>query len=412
MAGPVAHLGGRALRQRAACGLRLGSVGLVLSILALASASARAQIFSSSPPPATLGIGTSIRSAAMAGAGAAVLWGEPDVWANPATLAGLRGVSWVQGHTNLNPSFSNDVVFDSQQLLIGGAGVGVSMMGQPFTGLGRARFDTGPIVINAPFPPTETFEVIETTESFGLGISPLRVLDALRTDREPGHPRLTDVGELAFGYQTERTHLNVEPSLVDGSLEVGESDDWGVSGRLALGHLFWPQAPLRLDVAAAYSDLNLAKEPAGQFLGPPTRFRRSAVALHTASRPPAERASPPASPPWWRPAEAPGFTATLAYDHDLRREVAYGTESNVDRVGLEAEAFQLLALRVGYLSDPAGDIHAVAYGGGVTLPVGPWGRAGYQYASEPLAEGLKPRVRQGFFVWVDPARIWSDTQRR
>ena len=393
------------------CGLRLGSVGLLLSILALASASARAQTFLPSPPPITLGIGTSIRSAAMAGAGAAVLWGEPDVWANPATLAGLRGVSWVQGHTNLNPSFSNDVVFDSQQLLIGGAGVGVSMMGQPFTGLGRARFDTGPVVINAPFP-TEPFELIETTESFGLGISPLRVLDALRTDREPGHARLTDVGELAFGYQTERTHLNLEPSFVDGSFDVGESDDWGLSGRLALGHLFWPQAPLRLDVAAAYSDLNLAKEPAGQFLGPPTRFRRSAVALHTASRPPAERTSPPPSPPWWRPAEAPEFTATLAYDHDLRREVAFGTESNVDRVGLEAEAFQLLALRVGYLSDPAGDIHAVAYGGGVTLPVGPWGRAGYQYASEPLAEGSKPRVRQGFFLWVDPARIWSDTQRR
>ncbi|HXJ67353.1 MAG TPA: hypothetical protein VNM39_00465 [Verrucomicrobiae bacterium] len=136
----------------------------------------------------------------------------------------------------------------------------MSMMGQPFTGLGRARFDTGPIVISAPFPP-EPFEVIETTESFGLGISPLRVLDALRTDREPGHARLTDVGELAFGYQTERTHLHVEPSF-DGSLEVGESDDWGVSGRLALGHLFWPQASLRLDVAAAYSDLNLAKESA------------------------------------------------------------------------------------------------------------------------------------------------------
>jgi hypothetical protein len=47
--------------------------------------------------------------------------------------------------------------------------------------------------------------------------------------------------------------------------------------------------------------------------------------------------------------------------------VAYGTESNVDRVGLEAEAFQLLALRVGYLSDPAGDIHAVAVYGVIGL---------------------------------------------
>lgn len=385
----------------------------ILATLALSFATARAQvIFEPAPPPITLDIETSIRSAAMAGAGAAVFWGEPDVWANPATLAGLRGVSWVQGHTNLSPSFSNDIVFDSQQLLIGGAGVGASLMGQPFTGLGKARFDSGPITLGGTPVDPQTFSLFEETQSFGLAISPLRLLDALRADRDPDHARLTDVGELAFGYQTERTHAGFEPSLSGGTFGEGESDDWGVSGRLALGRLWWPAAPLRLDLAAAYSDLNQVKESGGSFAGPPTRFRRGAVALHAAERPPAERASPPASSPWWWPAGVPRFTATLAYDHDLRTELAFDRESEVDHVGLEAELLQLLALRVGYLSDPERNIRAVAYGGGVTLPVGPWGRAGYQYASEPLAEGLKPRFRQGFFVWVDPARIWSDTQRR
>jgi hypothetical protein len=319
-------------------------------------------------------------------------------------------VSWVQGHTNLNPSFSNDLVFDSQQLLIGGAGVGVSMMGQPLSGIGKARFDTGPITIDGPFG-SETFSLFEKTQSFALGISPLRVLDALRASGGSGHARLTDVGEISAGYQTERTTAGIEPSQSGDTFELGETYDWGLAGRLAIARWWRSDAPFRLDLSAAYADLN-QESKTGSITGPPTRFRRTGFALHGSTLPPAERASPPASPPWWRPAEAPGFAATLAYDHDLRRVVAYGTESNVDRVGLEAEAFQVLALRVGYLSDPAGDIHAVAYGGGVTLPVGPWGRAGYQYASEPLAEWLKPRVRQGFFVWVDPARIWSDTQRR
>jgi hypothetical protein len=397
--------------MRGSCRRSIGAASLVL--LACTGAPARAQIiFESVPPPITLDIATSIRSAAMAGAGAAVLWGEPDVWANPATLAGLRGVSWVQGHTNLNPSFSNHIVFDSQQLLIGGAGIGMSLMGQPFAGLGKARFDSGPITLGGTPVDPLTFSLFEETRSFGLAISPLRLLDALRAEHDPDRVRLTDVGELAVGYQTERTHGGLEPSLLGGTFEEGESDDWGVSGRLALGRMWWPAAPFRLDLAAAYSDLNQVLESGGSFAGTPTRFRRGAVALHAAARPPAERASPPASPPWWRPAEAPGFTATLAYDHDLRTEIAFDREDEVDHVGLEAELLQLLALRVGYVSDRERDIHAVAYGGGVTLPVGPWGRAGYQYASEPLAEGLKPRVRQGFFVWVDPARIWSDTQRR
>jgi hypothetical protein len=396
--------------MRRARGPRLvGAAALVL----LASTGAQAQVFGPSPPPITLDIGTSIRSAAMAGAGAAVLWGEPDVWANAATLAGVRGVSWVQGHTNLNPSSSNDIVFDSQQLLFGGAGVGVSLMGQPFSGLGKARFDSGPITFGPiAGAAAETFSLFEETESFGIGISPLRVLDALRSDRDPGAARLTDVGEVAVGYQTERTHAGIEPSFSGEPFDEGESYDWGVSGRLALGHIWRPAAPLRLDLAAAYSELNNNHESAGSVAGPPTRFRRTAVALHAATRPPAERATPSASSPWWRPAESPEFTATLAYDHDLRRDEAFGTETNIDRVGLEAEVFRLLALRVGYLSDPGGEIHAVAYGGSVTLPVGPWGSTGYQYASEPLAEGLKPRLRQGFFVWIDPTRIWSDAYGR
>ena len=388
-------------------GRRLCSCAAGLALLAGASLPAWAQ-FGPPPPPITLDIEMSIRSAAMGGTGSAVFWGEPDVWANPATLSNLRGVGWVQGHSKLNPSFSDDIVFDTQQLQFGGQGIGVSMMGQPYTGLGHAKFDSGPITISGPNG-LPTFSLFETTESFGLGVSPLRILDALREQSGPGQARLTDVGEVAVGYQTERTKAGGDPG---GTFDAGESYDWGVNGRLALQRVLWPEAAFRLDLAAAYSELNHARESAESFVGPPTRYTRTGFALHGSPRPPAERASPPASRAWWRPADVPEFSATLAYDHDQRRVESFGTESSVDRVGAEVEVFRLLALRVGYVSDERAEIHAFAYGGGVTLPVGRWGSAGYQYASEPLSEGLEPRVRHGFSVWLDPVRIWSDTRRR
>ena len=382
---------------------RVTGYGLLAAFM-MVTAPARAQIIFEDPPSLTLGIGTSIRSAAMAGAGSAMFWGEPDVWANPATLSGLRGVSWLQGHSQLNPSFDDDVVFDTQQVLFGGAGIGVSVMGQPFSGIGNARFESGPITIDTGSG-IETFTLFEQTESFALGISPLRVVDALRASAGSDHARLTDVGEIAVGYQTERTEAGIEGFF---PFDAGRTVDWGVNGRLALGRLLWPEVPLHLDFAAAYSELNRARESGGS----PDGLRRVGFALHGSPRSPAERASPPASLPWWRPASVPEFSATLAYDRDERLDTSGGIESSADRVGLEAEVFRLLALRVGYVSDPVADIHAVAYGGGVTLPVGPWGNVGYQLAYEPLSEDLKPRFRQGWSVWLDPARIWSDAQRR
>jgi hypothetical protein len=35
---------------------------------------------------------------------------------------------------------------------------------------------------------------------------------------------------------------------------------------------------------------------------------------------------------------------------------------------------------------------------------------GYQLASVPFVEGEDRRFRQGWSVWVDPSRIWSDSR--
>jgi len=68
--------------------------------------------------------------------------------------------------------------------------------------------------------------------------------------------------------------------------------------------------------------------------------------------------------------------------------------------------FRLLALRVGYLTAPFADVEGWSYGGGVTLPVGPWGSVGYQFASVPTMDDFDRPLRQGWTVWLDPTRFF------
>ena len=48
----------------------------------------------------------------------------------------------------------------------------------------------------------------------------------------------------------------------------------------------------------------------------------------------------------------------------------------------------------------------ITYGAGVTLPVGPWGSLGYDFADVPLVSGLDRQQRHGWSVSLDPVRFW------
>src|SRR5262249_32276851 len=154
----------------------------------------------------SLNFDTSIRAAGMGGAGSAVTWGEPGVWANPATLAGVHGIGWVAGHTKLLPELFDDASFSSQRLLMGGAGVGVWLMGQPISGMGKARLDLGKIVIDTPFGTSEV-SPFDETKGWGVAISPLRLIDAIQGAGRPSAHSLTDRGEFAVGYQSKSTRI-------------------------------------------------------------------------------------------------------------------------------------------------------------------------------------------------------------
>ena len=172
----------------------------------------------------------------------------------------------------------------------------------------------------------------------------LRVVDALRRARGSSAAPLTDGGEVAFGFQAKRTHVTIEP---DG------------------------------------------------------------VSLLYSTAPPSKPTAPPPSLPWWRPGDVPELTLGLAWDHEHRIEEAFDADAHVEHVGFEACVFRLLALRVGYVSDQAGDVQGITYGGRVSLPIGPWGSVGYDVADVPRPSGFDRQLRRGWSVWLDPARFWG-----
>ena len=125
------------------------------------------------------------------------------------------------------------------------------------------------------------------------------------------------------------------------------------------------------------------------------------AALRLAPAAPTERSASPPSLPWWRPGDAPTISFGVAYDHDFRRSEGADEEVGIEHVGGEETLLGLVSVRVGYVSD-----QGITYGAGVTLPVGPWGSLGYDFADVPLASGLDRQQRHGWSVSLDPVRFW------
>jgi len=374
----------------------------VLVALALSSAAGRAQDSYAPPPRSTL-FDTSVRASAMGGASAAVMWGEPGIWGNPATLAGISGVGWMASHTLVSPSLSDQIVFASQRLLIGGGGIGVSLTGKPISGIGKALLDLGTISLT----PFGDISSNDRTQGWGVGVSPLRMVETARKLTGSRAGSLTRYGDVWFGYQAKSS----EEKINDTTFPEAETYDWGLAGRLALARWWGADAPFRLDLSGAYAQVNVLRANQDNPAASTAQIDRTGVALHVSHTPPAERSASPPSLPRWRPGDVPELSMGIAYDHQRRHVEPYDFgSSSTDQYELEASIFRLLSLRVGYLSDPDADIQGVTYGGGVTLPIGPWGRLGYELASVPLGADVDRQFRQGWSVWLDPARIFEDTR--
>lgn len=336
-------------------------------------------------------IDTSIRAAGMGATSVAVMWGTPGIWGNPASMAQWRGLGWVSGHTRLVPDLADDVTLRSQHLLVGGAGVGVAFSGKPIDGWGFTELDYGATVITDPFgTPIGIGRAHEHIDAWALGVSPVRLLDALRghADDEASWARL---GELAFGLQFK--HTNVDFSGLGFGGDEADAYDWGVQGRVAVLPI---TAPVSLDLAVGRAVLGADDQFFPGLGAPGSRMTRTGVAVHAVGH--WQNSS---AVPWWQARLERSVSLGVAFDHE-----AIGTGSQVayevDRFGAELTLLGVASLRVGHVSDREGDIVGPTYGAGLRLPVGDVVSLGFDWASVPEATGLSNVKRAGFTVTCDP----------
>ena len=117
-----------------------------------------------------------------------------------------------------------------------------------------------------------------------------------------------------------------------------------------------------------------------------------------------------AHPIWLLAGERHAIELGMAFDSE---HVSAGGEPpgyDVERFGLEGTLFGLLTGRLGHVTDRTGQIIGNTWGVGARLPLGPWASVTYDRARVPQARdsGLPNVTRQGWSVWLDPARLWSD----
>jgi hypothetical protein len=351
---------------------------------------------------------TSIRAAGMGGATTAVTWGEPGVWGNPASLSGTRGIAWLEGRTKRIVGLVPDARFDTRRFLAGGAGFGLSLMGDPARDLGRARLDYGSEYGTDPIGnPTGPWDIGERVHAWGVGVSPLRLLDELRALRSPGATPLVRRLDLGFGYQHKRTRVVLAP----GAVSEAENFDWGVNGRFAVLPGDAEGRRTRLEFGAGFAELNADEGSTFDLgtlgnAGPSTRMRRVGVAARAVL--PFGAHTDDEGTPWsWWPAAVPNaMEVGLAFDRERRDAGGAGRREESDHWGLEASFMGILTGRTGYVRDPSDDIRDWAFGLGLRAPIGPWASLGYDWAHVPRGGGLARLDRHGWFAWLHPGAIW------
>jgi hypothetical protein len=347
----------------------------------------------------SMDIDTSIRSSGMAGASTAVFFGDdPNSWANPALLGYASGVRYQRGRTQLVPGLATDVFFNSEHVRVGGGGAGLVVSGRPF--LEGVEVDYGP----------DVFSGFETVESWGFGVSALRVVEGIRRAAGGAPAPRSHKADVSFGMNFKRTNVVLVPGFFEDS---GSTVDWGVLLRATPLDRSdpGPGVPLRLDAALGFGVINANDEIFLRF--PPTRQKRTGIAMHLAVDPQASGLSRSGSRPWYLEGLSPLFSFGLAGDWTRASAGGQGRRYDTWGAGVEATMLNVLTLRGGYYYDRIGEIQDPAFGFALTLPVGKLAGVRYEESRFPQARnsGLSDQRRMSFTVWVDPVEALGLSRR-
>lgn len=395
-------------------------------------------IFCVSPVMAQPGAGaishqfnTSARAEGLGGAGVALPWdGNPGHWANPALLAYRTGIQYIDFRSELAVGLADDIVLTNQELTLGWYGVGLLIAQGPVDGL---HLDMGDqIATNENGEPTGSFNSYMKTESWGLGIDAVRLLEAV-LDKPMGS--WTRYASLSGGWTWKDFHDQLAPDnvLQDGvnASGSGSTTDRGfmiAATPLNLGHagdsLADEAVGIILGASFGMSVLDKTDEfivhvDADQADPFPTRYLtgwslRLAVPWAEAQRARmnasgwgmlGDMLDPFFSMTYSSQLIEPGFVwdenqNDYAYEHDTSGQ--YDQKGH----GWEVGFANIIYLRKGRNEVAYGDIDGETTGWGINLQAGKFGGFRYDVATVPQAKGLPSVDRRSWSLWFDPVELF------
>ncbi|MDX2473443.1 MAG: hypothetical protein QNL91_07000 [Candidatus Krumholzibacteria bacterium] len=397
-------------------------VGLLFSSQATAASGAGA---------INMSFNTSARFEAMGSAGVGAPWGtDTNHWANPALLAFRPGLNYLKFRSELAVGLADDIVITNEEITLGNYGVTLLLATGPVDG---NFLDMGTqIGTDENGIPTASFESYMKSESWGLGLDVVQILDRLLDHGDQSWSRYTT---LAVGY----THHdfsdqlapdnNLQDSQGGGSAE-GSSSDKGFVLRAT---------PLVIDTPNGWHNNGYVGLTAGAAYGYSLQSDTDKYIVHvnTDQSDPFPRAfikgwsvhlALPLAPNFRdRPVQGlerllteaidPFFSFTYSsqliepgyvwnqdlgdyvYEHDksgLQDEEGHGWE-----IGLA----NIFYVRRGHVKVDYGQVDGDTSGWGINLQAGDMGGFRFDRARVPQAIGLPNVTREGWSIWICPLAI-------
>jgi hypothetical protein len=395
------------------------SITLFLPSLAQAQAQAGGQ--------STL-IDPSVRSAGMGRTGVAVFWGgDPNVWNNPSLLGYYQGIRYEGGKTQLVPDLADDVTFTSNQITLGGYGVGISMEGDPFDDFGGLKLDYGTsVATDVDGNPIATFSSYETIESFALGVSVAQLAESVARAFGGNLPAITRYGDVSLGHTWKTVKVDLAPASVtlDGKAGYGEANqgDRGIFGRVTPYNAIqypgtWPglerHLRARLDLSYGFAAINYDENETISYIDvdqadPFAEDFRRGWAVHADFTLPesAEQSLGAEGLGWIYDIIAPLISFGSTWEKSQYSVQGVNVGQEIDLSGWELTFANIFTLRQGHIDDPTGTIIGDTKGWSVGLSFDGVGGARYDHATVPQSIYLTAeQTRKGFTVWLDPIAL-------
>jgi hypothetical protein len=378
-----------------------------------------------------LSFNTSARFEAMGSAGVGAPWGtDTNHWANPALLAFRPGLNSLKFRSELAAGLADDIVITNQELTLGAYGVTFLLAEGP---LGGNFLDMGTQMgTDENGEPTGSFNSYMQSESWGLGLDVVQLLDRLL---DHGDKSWSRHATLAVGFTKHDFEDHLAP---DNNLQDTQGSGTGTGSSTDKGYVL-RVTPLVVDTPSGWNDNGFVGVTAGAAFGYSLKSDTDEFIVHVD----ADQSDPfprafikgwsvhfalPLAPDFRdrqvhglerliTEAIDPFFAFTYSsqliepgyvwkpdlndyvYEHDTsgeQEEKGHGWEIGVANI---------FFLRRGHVTASYGDVDGDTTGWGINLQAGQMGGFRFDHARVPQAAGLPDVTRDGSSVWFDPVAI-------